>query len=457
MSRQISSYLLLTAFILTPGCGGGGGGGSNSGTVTPHQLQSYAGVDLSNIEQETANPVIYQGSTDLLTASPAQIRAYMDKLLETQQILGTLLGSDMGNVSTASSNSSYQTPKRLSNDLNKTVSLNTQATVNLQSATTTISETELCASDGTVQYSGTLSDQLTGTVVARYDRCVENNVLLHGEVTMTIYGVHPITLEPQDYTLAFPSLRLISDSTNKAIGGFINNVNMPDPPTTESEYLAITDIDTAASIYFDLEQTSDNLSHLAGVMYLSELGSIRLDGMAPLDQMSSPMGFSVTFRNHLHTPSWLATVTGQSGERFLLRYTQGVIPYNEFYVYSPWNNLLPTVQETNHPPVVDLGPNLVVPADQSGTLYAIEGNYYPLPALTYQPINLDPDGDELTYVWEILAAPANSVLSDSVGNDFSNYPYKELQLDGTVGDYVVSLTVSDGQSTASDTITITAQ
>ena len=91
----------------------------------------------------------------------------------------------------------------------------------------------------------------------------------------------------------------------------------------------------------------------------------------------------------------------------------------------------------NDPPIADAGDDLEVAVGKPVTL---DGSG-----------STDPDGDALTYLWEMLSRPADSQATltgaDTVKPSFTP---------DEPGEYIVQLTVSDGQATDTDTVTVTA-
>jgi len=100
----------------------------------------------------------------------------------------------------------------------------------------------------------------------------------------------------------------------------------------------------------------------------------------------------------------------------------------------------PTTPVDNASPVADAGSDQQV---QTGTLVIIDGS-----------ASYDPDGDRITYSWELVSGPAGSSADVKADND--NDKTAELTPD-KIGDYVVRLTVTDfGGAQNSTTVTISA-
>ncbi|MDP8210870.1 MAG: choice-of-anchor J domain-containing protein [Candidatus Stygibacter australis] len=87
-----------------------------------------------------------------------------------------------------------------------------------------------------------------------------------------------------------------------------------------------------------------------------------------------------------------------------------------------------------HPPVADAGEDFGVVSGSQGTLDG-SGSY-------------DPDGDDITFLWE---APADIII-DEPASEITQFT-APIVMDDT--DYIVTLTVSDGQYSTSDFVTLT--
>ncbi len=95
-----------------------------------------------------------------------------------------------------------------------------------------------------------------------------------------------------------------------------------------------------------------------------------------------------------------------------------------------------TEEKKNHPPVADAGP------DQ--TVQLVDGR-----AVVHfsAASSSDPDGDDLTYVWDFDASDGDNDV-DSTEKDPVHTYY-------STGTYTVTLTVSDGKVSSKDTMTVT--
>lgn len=99
-----------------------------------------------------------------------------------------------------------------------------------------------------------------------------------------------------------------------------------------------------------------------------------------------------------------------------------------------------TVNDVNRVPVAIATDIVYYPTTSIGSVDATE--------------SYDPDRDPLTFIWSFISVPPGSVVTDAtiVGRDS---PYATILLD-EVGDYVLNVLISDGQSTNSITSTIVA-
>ena len=95
-----------------------------------------------------------------------------------------------------------------------------------------------------------------------------------------------------------------------------------------------------------------------------------------------------------------------------------------------------TEEKKNHPPVADAGPDQTVQlVDGRAVVHFSAASSY------------DPDGDELLYIWDFDASDGDNDVDPTEKNPVYTY-YQP-------GDYVVTLTVSDGKISSKDTMTVT--
>lgn len=99
------------------------------------------------------------------------------------------------------------------------------------------------------------------------------------------------------------------------------------------------------------------------------------------------------------------------------------------------------VNPVNDLPVADAGVDFSI---QIGRLAALNGSG-----------SFDADGDLLTFAWKVVGVPVGSSVDASALNG-ANTPSPTFIAD-VVGDYVFELSISDGQATSADIVTITAQ
>lgn len=112
-----------------------------------------------------------------------------------------------------------------------------------------------------------------------------------------------------------------------------------------------------------------------------------------------------------------------------------ILTVDDGEVTSPPDTVKITVSsDGNRPPVADAGPDLIIPADAVIPLSAI--NSY------------DPDGDLLSYLWQIVQSPGPAEIADSSAQQTT------VQLSAS-GDYSFRLTVDDGRASSDDDVIIT--
>ncbi|MBE0597343.1 MAG: hypothetical protein IH614_08745 [Desulfuromonadales bacterium] len=105
---------------------------------------------------------------------------------------------------------------------------------------------------------------------------------------------------------------------------------------------------------------------------------------------------------------------------------------------APWVVASPPETEDNRPPVAEAGGDRLI---RVGTLVGLDAS-----------ASRDPDGNPLTFDWAVLAQPVGSSISFS-GADTATPSF----IPPVTGDYLIRLTVSDGQGgVASTRITLTA-
>ncbi len=96
-----------------------------------------------------------------------------------------------------------------------------------------------------------------------------------------------------------------------------------------------------------------------------------------------------------------------------------------------------SVVVNNQPPVSDAGADVTVTLPERVNLDGSGSS--------------DPDGDTLTYAWELTTNPGDSSAQQISGEDSANFSFTP----DVAGEYVATLTVSDGQETNASTVTIT--
>ena len=101
---------------------------------------------------------------------------------------------------------------------------------------------------------------------------------------------------------------------------------------------------------------------------------------------------------------------------------------------SPDSVKITVSSDSNQPPVADAGPDLIVAADAVIPLSAINSS--------------DPDGDFLSYLWQLVQSPGPAEIADSSAQQTT------VQLSAG-GDYRFRLTVDDGQLSSDDEVIIT--
>jgi formylglycine-generating enzyme required for sulfatase activity len=163
--------------------------------------------------------------------------------------------------------------------------------------------------------------------------------------------------------------------------------------------------------------------------------SVRLDGSASRD----PEGRELNYRwtGDAANPAPVATGAGLASWTFVPTVTGTYwfhLVVNDGEQDSQPDSVRVVVRTTNTAPIANAGPDLVFAA--GGTVPLSGAGSY------------DPDGDALTYSWQVVQSPVNVVV------DGANAARASVSLT-TAGDYRFRLQVSDGQATTQDEVTIT--
>lgn len=168
--------------------------------------------------------------------------------------------------------------------------------------------------------------------------------------------------------------------------------------------------------------------------------AVTLDGSASMDGDGDPLSFAWSIveapvgstatlsANDVAQPQLIPDVQG--------RYAVELIVNDSVEDSLPDRVFINATDGSNQAPVADAGPNFVSRLGQAVTLDASRSS--------------DPEGDPLTYRWTLLSKPAGSLvfLQNASSANASLNPDR-------LGDYVLELTVSDGQLSTKDQLTIT--
>ncbi len=195
------------------------------------------------------------------------------------------------------------------------------------------------------------------------------------------------------------------------------------------------------SLILACKNKEKNLEPLAKISLLSENPTVdmwvQLDGSESKDpegaQLSfywkiveSPVGSSVDFvDNTVAKPYFKPDLPGT----YVV-----VLKVFDGFLWSQPSQIEIDVKDKNHPPVADAGKDLIISLDN-----AISGIYLDASRSS------DPDGDDLTYTWDLVQKPDQSAV------EFSNVEGVQVTFTpDLIGTYVLQLTVTDPQN-ASDT------
>lgn len=177
-----------------------------------------------------------------------------------------------------------------------------------------------------------------------------------------------------------------------------------------------------------------------------------------VSQMAVAGGTEYVFRARLYNsgpaiPGAVARLTGTSDAASLVddSLVFGPIGRNQaawstdtasIFRFGRWRDLLGdyrwsvTIDAANRPPSADAGPDQTI---TTGGVVTLDGSG-----------STDPDGDALTYAWQVVQAPAGSTAAPD--DPTAAGPSLTIDLPGT---YVISLTVRDSAgSQATDTVTL---
>lgn len=274
----MNSRLLTIVLVALAGCGGGGGSG---GAVPP------AGPA----------PVVYSGN-----AAPAIITATnASKLVanvsgggaDAAAIIAGLAVSGTDGVQVPSSGLPG-VATRLDRGFRNTVLLHRQrsSTQGLAAAVVPIDETHPCDS-GSVRLSGTVNDDLTGTLDVSYNDCRMGDDTLSGQATLRVDAVDAPTGFITDATFSFPSLTLRSPGVDAAVGGSLRTqLSLGSNTEVLTTNMVAVDNVTGAqtkaenligvSVYNNLSAPSSFTQTVAGRIYDSVHGFVDVSTAVPL-------------------------------------------------------------------------------------------------------------------------------------------------------------------------------
>lgn len=220
---SIFRIFLALCLLILASCGGGGGSSDNES-------------------------LIYTGNSSPAVISPANASGIVGGFFINA---GTILDVDM---SESLSDPSPKHQGRLSfqpeisrhfTDWMKARLPNVAGQKTVGQKTVEIDEIENCTS-GSIHYTGEIDDESgTGTITAFYSNCLEEDVIMNGHVTLTIYVLNPFVFYPEDMSASFDILTITGPDYKIGIGGDMRiKQNNFDGVQTISANLVIKDYDT---------------------------------------------------------------------------------------------------------------------------------------------------------------------------------------------------------------------
>jgi RHS repeat-associated protein len=247
---------------------------------------------------------------------------------------------------------------------------------------------------------------------------------------------------------------------NLSISGSAGTVVVP--PGTYGQFsvsgrnvLVFGDANSESPTVYNLEEltlTGSSELRLAGPIVLTVKNRVTLSG-STLGAADNPKRLLLKIATPLSDPNDALKVTGSAVLYGIVRAPQGTITIEGSgrvrgtvscnYLFVNGNGVLQITESDIPPPPVNRPPIVDAGGDQSITL--------PTNSVSLNGIATDdglPQGSVLSLAWSVVSGPGQVVFSDPT-KAISNATFT------TAGEYVLKLTASDGQLSASDTVTVT--
>lgn len=416
-------FIVTIYFILILGCGGGGGG-----AAAPASLVYSGNTSAAVITKDNAKTLIFNvaGGDDAATILAA-----------------TGITIDGSTMSGASLNPALILAKQVIKNLEDRVLIQTP----LVSAVD-VNDTLPCDNpDGSITFTGQINDDGTGYLDVTFQNCLDGDVVLNGKANVQVDAFDFGLMILVDSTYTFTLITAQAPGYNVSMSGTMRDQTSTATNTDQITFNLVSQDHVTNHMYkyenFIEVIQFDNLLYPAtytmtntGRVYDSVEGYVDVTTDAALY-------YSNMFAEYPENGGPLI-LTGANNTKIRITpvsMTQVMVELdlygNSIYdslTIMPWA-MLTEVAVTNIVPVADAGEDQVL---QQNTTVTMTGS------------GTDGDGDFLNYQWELTSLPIGSValLSNAAT------PYASFVADSQ-GDYVLTLTISDGEATNNDTVTVT--
>lgn len=418
-------FLLAIAVISTQlfGCSGGGGGSATPDTLTYSGNTNAVVITKDNAKTLIANVADEDDAAIILAATGITI--------------------DDSTKSGASLKSALNLAKQVIKNLEDRVLIQTPLVSAID-----VNDTLPCDNpDGSIIFTGQINDDGTGNLNVTFLNCLDGDVILDGKTIVQVdafdfglmilvdstYTFTLITAQAPGYNVSMSGTMRDQVSTVTNTEQITFNLVLQDHVTNHMyKYENFIDVTQFDNLLYPATYTMTN----TGRVYDSVEGYIDVTTDAALY-------YSNMFTEYPESGGPLK-LTGANNSKIRITpvsMTQVMVELdldgNSIYdslTIMPWA-MLTEVVVTNIVPVANAGKDQVM---QKNTTATMKGS------------GTDGDGDFLSYQWELTSLPIGSValLSNTAT------PYASFVADSQ-GDYVLTLTVSDEETTNSDTVTVT--